>query len=91
MGRGSVVARERELEAISSFLDADPTHGHVLLLGGEAGIGKSSLWRAGTEMAAARGYRVLSAAAGQSETRISFTTLRDLFTGPFDDVAGELP
>jgi DNA-binding NarL/FixJ family response regulator len=89
---GATVARERELEAIAAFLDLDgPPGGRALLLEGEAGIGKSALWRTGTATASARGYRVLSCAAAESETQLAFTTLRDLLADAFDEVSGELP
>ena len=54
---GGIVARERELETISAFLDLDEPGGRALLLEGEAGIGKTALWRAGAEAAAERGAR----------------------------------
>jgi len=52
-----IVARERELETISAFLDLDEAGGRALLLEGEAGIGKTALSRAGAEAAAERGAR----------------------------------
>ena len=91
MGGPSLVGRELELEAISSFLDLDPSDEQALVLEGEAGIGKTALWRAGVEIARASGYRVLACTAGETETRLSFTTLRDLVAGAFDEVANELP
>jgi DNA-binding CsgD family transcriptional regulator len=85
------VARERELDAISSFLDPDVTGGRALILDGEAGIGKTTLWRVGTEIARKRGFRVLVSSASESETQLAYTTLRDLVADAFDDVAEELP
>jgi DNA-binding CsgD family transcriptional regulator len=86
----AVVGRDRELAKIASFLDLADEVPRVLLLEGEAGIGKSTLWRGGVEIARDRGYRVLSCTAARSETELSFTGLRDLLVDAFDDVAGEL-
>jgi DNA-binding CsgD family transcriptional regulator len=84
-----VVGRNSELELIESWL-ADPARG-VLVLEGEAGVGKTTLWRAGIELARAEGYRVLSSSAAGSEAQISFTTLRDLLDEAFDEVSEALP
>ena len=88
---GSVVGRDAELERIAAFLDLDAAGGRALLIEGEAGIGKTALWRAGTERASACGYRVLSCSAAESESRLSFTALRDLLVDAYDEVADELP
>ena len=58
----------------------------VAVLPGEAGIGKTALWLAGIDAAAARGYRILSSRPSEAETRFSFVGLSDLL----DNVAGEL-
>ncbi len=87
----AAVGRDRELEAIAAFLDSPEAAGRVLLLEGEAGIGKTTLWRAAVEAARARGYRVLSCAPAGSETQLSFSALRDLLADWFDAVANELP
>ena len=84
-----VVGRDSELEAIDGWLDRPQPS--VLLIEGEAGIGKTTLWHIGVERARARGLRVLTCAAARSEATISFTALRDLLDDSFDDVADELP
>jgi DNA-binding CsgD family transcriptional regulator len=86
----AVVGRDRELAEIASFLDLAGEAPRVLVLEGEAGIGKSTLWRSGIGIARERGYRVLSAAAARSEIELSFTGLRDLLVETFDDIADEL-
>lgn len=47
------VGRQRELAEAESFLDGVHENGRGLLLEGEAGIGKSELWRAATRAARA--------------------------------------
>ena len=84
-----IVGRVAELDAITSWLDGSSPP--ILLLEGEAGIGKTTLWRAGVEEARERGLRVLAASSVQSETQLSFTTFRDLVGDAFDDVADGLP
>jgi DNA-binding CsgD family transcriptional regulator len=58
---------------------------------GEAGIGKTALWLAGIDAAAARGYRILSARPSEAETRYSFVGLADLLGNAAGDLLRELP
>jgi hypothetical protein len=74
----------------SRHLDLDQAGGRTLLPQGEAGIGKTALWRAGSDEASARGYRVLARSAAEAETQLAFTTQRDLLADAFDDVQGAL-
>ena len=62
-----------------------------LALQGEAGAGKSTLWRAGTDAAAAAGHRLLHSEPSASETDLSFAGLSDLLTGVLPSVAAEIP
>jgi dipeptidyl aminopeptidase/acylaminoacyl peptidase len=55
-----VVGRDRELAAVAAFLDAVPSGPRGLLLEGEAGIGKTTVWGAGAAWTAGRSYTVLS-------------------------------
>jgi predicted ATP-dependent Lon-type protease len=64
-----VVGREEEVAALAEFLDARARLPGVLLLEGEADIGKTTLWRHGVELAAERGYRVLSCSGSSSEAQ----------------------
>lgn len=84
-----IVGRDAELEAIERWLeDPRPT---ALLVEGEAGIGKTTLWRCAVRSARERGYLVLSSAAVSSEAQLSYTALRDLLGELFDDISEELP
>src|SRR5437870_527251 len=87
----AVVGRDRELAEIASFLDLSNGGARVLLIEGEAGIGKTTLWRAGVDEASRLGYRVLACAGAASETQLSFTAFRDVLGDSFDDIADELP
>jgi DNA-binding CsgD family transcriptional regulator len=90
-GTLSVVGREEELAEISSFLDGREALPAGLLVAGEAGIGKTTIWRRGLELARDRGYRVLSAHPSGSETELSFAALGDLLDGVFDEAVADLP
>jgi DNA-binding CsgD family transcriptional regulator len=74
-----VLGRREELAAIEAFL-AGPDRGfQVLLIAGEIGIGKTTLWESGRAMAS--GFRVLSARPVESEAPLGFAGLVDLLDG----------
>src|SRR5215210_255840 len=86
-----VVGREDEVAALAAFLDARMRLPGVLLLEGEAGIGKTTLWRRGVELAAERGYRPLSCRGSSSEAQLSFVALGDLLGDALQEVLPALP
>src|SRR4051812_12502445 len=86
-----VVGREVEVAALAEFLDARMRLPRVLLLEGEAGIGKTTLWRRGVELAAERGYRLLSCKGSSSEAQLSFVALGDLLGDALHEVLPALP
>ena len=58
----------------------------ALVLEGEAGIGKSTLWLAGVEHARALGLRVLSSRPAEAERGLAHVGLGDLFEDVLDEV-----
>jgi DNA-binding CsgD family transcriptional regulator len=62
-----------------------------LLLEGEAGIGKTTLWAAGVEFAHTRGYRVLSGRPGEAEVQLAFAALSDLLADALAETLPHLP
>jgi hypothetical protein len=86
-----VVGREEELGAVVRLLKAAEQLPSAVVLTGEAGIGKTTLWRASVDAAAAGGYRILSARTSEAETRLSFAGLTDLLGDAANDVLAELP
>ena len=86
-----VVGRERELATIDGFIDAQPGAPAVLLVDGEAGIGKTTLWRAAAQRARIRGHRVLDAAPAEAERELPFSALGDLLGGVIASVMDRLP
>ena len=86
----AVIGREAELERIGAFFDSE--HGAwALWLEGVAGIGKTTLWRAGIELGHERAWRVLSCVPTSSETAFSFAALGDLVAPVVDEVLPRLP
>ena len=85
-----IVGRDRELSAAYDFIEQGPSAPNVLVLSGEAGIGKTTVWQACLAHARARGHRVLACAASGAETQLAFTVLRDLVGDIFDEVSPEL-
>jgi hypothetical protein len=88
---GQLVGRDEELGAIVRILDTREQLPGVIALSGEAGVGKTTLWSAGIDWAAAHGYRLLSARPSEAETRFSFAGLTDLIGACADDVLAGLP
>jgi hypothetical protein len=76
---GELVGRDEELRFLSAFLDHEPEEPAALVLEGEAGIGKSTLWRAGVAAARERGFRVLCARPAEAEQGLAHSGLGDLF------------
>ncbi|MDP9343951.1 MAG: LuxR family transcriptional regulator [Actinomycetota bacterium] len=73
-----VVGREAELAEIEAFLESVPRGPVSLVVEGEAGIGKTTLWREAIRRAAARGFAVLTSRPAEAEARLSFAALADL-------------
>jgi hypothetical protein len=83
------VGRDAELGAIESWLTTGGAR--TLLIDGEPGIGKTTLWRRGVELAHDRSYRVLAATPTASEAQLAYTGIRDLVGELFLDVEAQLP
>ena len=83
-----VVGRHDELRAIDAWLEAPLSP--VLLIEGEAGIGKTTLWRETVERARERGTMVLSCVPTQAESRLPYTGLGDVVGPLLDDVRSKL-
>ena len=85
---GEIVGRGPELEKIEHVLaEVGP---RALVLEGEPGIGKTTLWRHGVELARARGFRVLTAQPVEAERELSYAALGDLVAPVVADI-GRLP
>jgi DNA-binding CsgD family transcriptional regulator len=75
--------RARELSAVGALLDhAASGAGGLLLVEGEAGIGKTGIFRAANALARANGLRVLSARGSELESGLAFGLVREMFSEP---------
>jgi DNA-binding CsgD family transcriptional regulator len=81
-----IVGREGELAVLHAFVGEAPERPAALVIEGEAGIGKSTLWLAGVEQARAEGLRVLSSRPAEAERGLAHAGLGDLLDGVLDDV-----
>jgi DNA-binding CsgD family transcriptional regulator len=86
-----IVGREEELGLLIAFLERAAGGPTALVLEGEAGIGKSTLWLAGVEAARERGLRVLSSRPAEAERGLAHVVLSDLFESVLDEVLPALP
>ena len=64
--------------AVGNFLDSVTAEPSALLIEGEPGIGKTTLWLAAVDCAQQRGFRVLSTRAAAAESVLAYTALADL-------------
>ncbi len=87
----TIAGREHELVAIGSFFDELSDGAGALVLQGEAGIGKTTIWHAALELAGQRSIRVLRARPAQSERRLSYAALTDALESTWDEVRNLLP
>ena len=87
-GATSCIGREEDLGRIEVFLKGVREGSATLLLEGEAGIGKTTLWRAGVERARELGLRILEARPVAPECELSFSALGDLLAGLHDEIGG---
>jgi DNA-binding CsgD family transcriptional regulator len=81
-----IVGREEELASADAFIGRAQGGPAALVLEGEAGIGKSTLWLAAVEGARSRGIRVLSSRPAEAERDLAHVGLCDLFEGALDNV-----
>jgi len=86
-----VVGRESELAALDAWLDSIHSGPSGLLLEGEPGIGKTTVWSEGLAASRRRSYITLSCWPAESEARLSLGGLSDLLDPVLDSVLGDLP
>ena len=86
-----VVGRDAELATVRAFLAEVERLPAALVIEGEAGIGKTTLWRAGIAAAEELGYRVLSARPAEAESQVSYAGLRDLLDPVIERALVDLP
>jgi DNA-binding CsgD family transcriptional regulator len=88
---GDIIGRESELAILHRFLDSIPTGPSALLLSGEPGIGKTTVWKEGLAGALERGYVTLSCGPVEAETRLSYAALGDLLEPILEEALPTVP
>ena len=85
------VSREAESRAVREFLASVPHGPSALIVEGETGIGKTTVWLGAMESAQRAGFQVLSTRAMQTESVLAYTSLAALLNGVDDAALAELP
>lgn len=87
-GSKSLIGRDDELDRLEALVSETFEGPAKLVFEGEAGIGKSALWRAGVERARELGCHVLEARPAAAECELSYAVLGDLLAGMHDEIGG---
>jgi hypothetical protein len=85
-----LIGRDSELSRLRGLVDPPPTGSRVLVLAGDAGMGKTVLLADAARQARSAGMRVLSATGRESEQDLAFAGLHQLLRPVLDRVA-DLP
>jgi len=85
---GAIVGRATELERLATFVRAPGDRGRVLVVLGDAGMGKTTLLANAADQARSAGLRVLSATGRESEANRAFAGLHQLLAPVLDAAAG---
>jgi DNA-binding CsgD family transcriptional regulator len=86
----SLVGRDGEIAKISAFLSAACEAPAALAITGEAGIGKTMVWKHVVE-AAGRSFKVLACQPAPAERPLAFSALDDLLGDAAREVSSALP
>jgi DNA-binding CsgD family transcriptional regulator len=86
-----ILGRDRELARLDSALESLTSAAVKVLLEGEPGIGKTTLWREGVRAAAGRSYQVLTSRPSEAESSLSYAGLADMLAAVEPGVFELLP
>jgi DNA-binding CsgD family transcriptional regulator len=86
-----VIGRAAESAQLQSFAARVAAGPAALVLEGDAGMGKTTLWSSGVADARDRGYHLLVTRPAAAEARLAFTGLGDLLGGVLDELLEVLP
>lgn len=89
-GDRPAVGRDIELRAIADLLDVSAAL-RCLVLAGDPGIGKTTVWEAGCSYARDHGFLVLCARASEAETGLLFAGLADLLENVPPEATAAVP
>ncbi len=86
-----VVSREPQASAIADFLKSVVAAPAALVIEGEPGIGKTTLWFETIDRARSDGFRVMAARPVAAESVLAYTSLADMLDGIDTAILEELP
>src|SRR6478736_1604828 len=86
-----LLRRQVALRAMHEFLQSAAERTSGLVIEGEAGIGKTTLWLAAQDDARARGFEVLSARVGETESVLAYAAVADLLGDLDPAILAKLP
>jgi DNA-binding CsgD family transcriptional regulator len=86
-----VVGRDAELSAIRALVESVSDGAAAVVLEGEAGMGKTTLWSAGVAFADEQSLLVLEARPAESEVALTFCALGDLLHPVLEEALAGLP
>jgi DNA-binding CsgD family transcriptional regulator len=86
-----LIGRRREVGVLEAFLDEAGGRARLVAIEGDAGIGKTRLWRHGLELARQHGFRCLVARPAGTELELAFGGLSDLLRDVDDAVLAMRP
>lgn len=76
---------------IADFLQSAAAEPSALIIEGDPGIGKSTLWMAGTQLADQLGFRVLTASPAAAESVLAYASLADMLSVVDLNAIADLP
>ncbi len=85
------VGRDAELELVDDFLERVPGGTPILVIEGDPGIGKTTVWLEVIRRAGGRSFRLLRASPAESEAKLPYAALSDLIAEAFAEVGSALP
>jgi DNA-binding CsgD family transcriptional regulator len=88
---GGIAGRNRELQAMQAVLHRAHHVPSAVILDGEAGIGKTSVWQATVDWATAAGFVALTATGAAAEVSLAWAGLAELLAGIDETVLARLP
>jgi DNA-binding CsgD family transcriptional regulator len=86
-----ILSRQAEVRAVADFLASASGQPSALIVEGEPGIGKTTLWSAVVKQAVERGFRVLMARPAAAESVLAYASLADLMADVDAAAFAELP
>jgi hypothetical protein len=87
----TVVGRQEELALLQGLVVRSPISPAALILEGEIGIGKTTLWKAGVAAAQRQSLQVLTARPAEAERTLGYAALGDLLESVLEELLPALP